>query len=428
MPAVSGRLEILPLARPPHTVVRGLPGSKSLTNRALLMAALADGDSVLDGALFSDDSIHMAESLRRLGASVEEERAARRFRVGGVGGAWPRAQAELDVGNAGTAARFLAAAVCLGRGTYVIDGNARMRRRPIGDLVEALRALGVRVECPSGCPPLTIHAAGLPGGTVAVAGGQSSQYLSGLLLAAPYAAGDLEIQSGEELIARPYVDMTIAAMADFGVAVERDGYQSFRVRRGQRYRGRTYAVEADASSAHYFLAAAALCGGEVRVEGVGRGSSQGDAQFAAVLERLGARVAWEPAAVTVEGPAALAGGDFDMNAMSDTSMTLAVLAAFAREPVRIRGVAHIRHQESDRIAAVAAELGRLGGRIAERDDGWDIEPSALHGGEVHTYDDHRIAMALALVGLRVPGVVVLDPGCVAKTFPEYFTALEGLRR
>jgi 3-phosphoshikimate 1-carboxyvinyltransferase len=425
--AGEARIEIQPLAAPPRAVVR-VPGSKSLTNRALLIAALAEGASVLEGALFSDDSIHMAAALRQLGAGVEEERAAARYRVQGTGGAWSAAEATLHVGNAGTAARFLAAAVCLGHGRFVIDGSERMRQRPIGDLVEALRSLGVRVDCPTGCPPVTIHADGLPGGSVEVAGGRSSQYLSGLLLAAPYARGDLEIRAGDDLIARPYVDMTLAVMARFGADVERDGYRRFRVRAGHPYRGRSYAVEADASSAHYFLAAAALTAGEVRVEGVGGGSLQGDVQFAGLLERMGARVEWGERSITVRGPARLGGGDFDMNAISDTAMTLAVLAPFAETPVRIRGVGHIRLQESDRLAAVTTELRRLGARVVERDDGWEIEPSALHGGAVETYDDHRIAMAFALAGLRVPGVVVLDPGCVAKTFPSYFDELERLRR
>jgi len=425
---VSGdAIEIRPLERPPEAVVE-VPGSKSLTNRALLAAALADGDSTLERALFSDDSIRMAEALRQLGAGVDEDRVAARIRVRGTAGRWRAAEATLYAGNAGTAARFLVAAVALGHGRYVVDGNERMRKRPIGDLVDALRALGVRVDCPSGCPPVTVHAAGLPGGTVEVAGARSSQFLSGLLLAAPYADADLEIRVRDDLIAKPYVDMTLALMAQFGVGVERDGYRRFRVASGQRYRGRAYAVEADASSAHYFLAAAALTGGTVRVPGVGRASLQGDVHFADVLERLGAQVRWEDDAITVRGGTGLAGGDVDMNAISDTSMTLATLAPFARAPLRIRNVAHIRLQESDRIAAVTTELRKLGGDVVEHDDGWEIRPAALHGGEVDTYDDHRIAMAFALVGLRVPGVVIRDPRCVDKTFPEFFERLESLRR
>jgi 3-phosphoshikimate 1-carboxyvinyltransferase len=222
--------------------------------------------------------------------------------------------------------------------------------------------------------------------------------------------------------------MTIAVMRQFGARVERDGYRVFRVAAGQRYRPQAvYDVEADASSAHYFLAAAALTGGRVRIDGVGTASLQGDARFASVLERMGASVTWREHDVTVEGPAQLRGIDVDMGDISDTALTLAVIAPFASTKVRIRNAAHLRIQESDRIAAVATELRKLGGTVTEHDDGWEIEPSSLHGGEVETYDDHRIAMAFAVVGLRVPGVVVLDPRCVNKTFPAYFDTLERLR-
>lgn len=426
---MSESLEIQPLTRPPQATIRP-PGSKSITNRALLMAALADGESTIDGALFSDDSIFMAASLRQLGIEVVEDRAAARFVVRGNGGRWRAAEATLFIGNAGTAARFLVAAACLGSGTYVVDGSERMRQRPIGDLVDALRSLGVKVDCPTRCPPVTIRAEGLPGGAVDVSSGRSSQFLSAMLIAAPYALAPLEVRASEDLIARPYVDLTLAMMKQFGVDTPRDGYRSFRPPQGARYRARRYAVEADASGAHYFLAAAALAGGEVRVEGMGRSSLQGDAQFAAVLERMGATVRWEEEAVVVRGGERLRGGDFDLNAISDTSMTLAVIAAFASEPVRVRNVAHIRGQESDRLTATTTELRKLGARIEQQSDGWKIEPAKegeLHGAEIDTYDDHRIAMALSLAGLRLPGVVIRDPGCVAKTYPGFFADLEKLR-
>jgi 3-phosphoshikimate 1-carboxyvinyltransferase len=427
--AVPRAIEMRPLERPPQATIR-VPGSKSITNRALLLAALAEGESVVEGALFSDDSTYMAAALRQLGAGVEEDRGAARFRVRGTGGVWGTGEAALFIGNAGTAARFLVAALCLGRGTYVLDGNERMRQRPIGDLITALRSLGVDLESPTDCPPVTIRAAGLPGGVVEVSSGRSSQFLSAMLMVAPYATADLEIRASDDLIARPYVDMTLAMMAQFGVDVARDGYRSFRAAHGQRYRARRYPVEADASSAHYFLAAAALTGGEVRIEGVGRESLQGDIGFADALGQMGAAVSWQSDAVSLRGGARLRGGDFDMNAISDTSMTLAVLAPFAEAPVRIRNVAHIRGQESDRLAAVTAELTKLGARVVQRDDGWEISPSApgeLHGAEIETYDDHRIAMAFALAGLRIPGVVIRDPGCVAKTYPDFFADLERLR-
>jgi 3-phosphoshikimate 1-carboxyvinyltransferase len=275
---------------------------------------------------------------------------------------------------------------------------------------------------------VTIHAAGLPGGSAPVSGGRSSQYLSAILMVAAYARADVELRLIDELVAKPYIDMTIAAMRQFGVSVERRGYRAFRVACGQRYRGQAgYDIEADASSAHYFLAAAAITGGRVRVDGVGTSSLQGDARFASVLERMGATVTWEDSSVTVAGPAQLDGIDIDMGDMSDTAPTLAIIASFARGPVRVRNVAHLRIQESDRIAAVARELLKLGASVREHDDGWEIEPATLHGGEVETYDDHRIAMAFSLIGLRVPGVVILEPRCVAKTFPDYFETLERLR-
>ena len=245
---------------------------------------------------------------------------------------------------------------------------------------------------------------------------------------APYAAGDVAIALTGEVIAQPYIDMTVAVMRQWGVSVEREGERVYRVARGQRYRAQRYAVEPDASSAHYFWAAAALSGGTVRVPGLHRGSLQGDVAFAALLERMGAAVRWDDDAITVSGRGPLAGIDADLNAFSDTAPTLAAIAPFASGPVHIRNVAHLRWQESDRLRAVATELGRLGARVEERDDGISVWPSPLHAARIATYDDHRIAMAFALVGLKVPGVEIADPGCVAKTFPDFFARLETLRR
>jgi len=422
-------LLIEPLTEPPNATVR-VPGSKSITNRALLVAALAAGKSALDGVLFSDDTRYMAEALRRLGVEVEADERAARCRVIGAGGGWPAREADLFVGNAGTAMRFLVAALCLGHGRYRIDGTARMRERPILDLVDALRQLGARIACEndSGCPPVVVEADGLPGGEANVSGRRSSQFLSALLQAAPYARRDVTVRVVDELIAKPYVDMTIGVMAAFGVAVERDGYREFRIRGGQSYRSCAYAVEPDASSAHYFLAAAALTGGRVRVEGLGRDSLQGDVRFADVLAEMGAQVEWAPESVEVVGPGRLGGVDADMNAISDTASTLAVLGPFADGPVRIRNIAHVRWQESDRLRAVATELGRLGVRVEESADGVAVYPSRITPASVRTYDDHRIAMSFALIGLKVPGIRILDPGCVAKTFPDYFERLAELRR
>jgi 3-phosphoshikimate 1-carboxyvinyltransferase len=422
------RLEIRPLNGPATADGLRVPGSKSITNRALLLAALADGESELHHALFSDDTVYMARALRRLGVAVEEDQKAERFRVAGTGGRLRTSSATLYGGNAGTAVRFLVALACLGEGRIVIDGSERMRQRPITDLVDALRQLGAQIDCPSGCPPVTVEAHGLDGGAASVSGSRSSQYLSALLMVAPYAREDIEVRLSDDLVAKPYVDMTLTLMKQFGVDVAREGYTRFRIAHGQRYRAQSsYDVEADASSAHYFLAAAALTRGRVRVEGVGTDSLQGDARFARILERMGARVTWTAKDVTVEGTSGLAGIDADMGDLSDTALTVAAIAPFAGSAVRVRNVAHLRLQESDRIAAVACELRKLGATVREHDDGWEIEPSLLHGGEVETYDDHRIAMAFSLIGLRVPGIVILDPGCVGKTFPRFFETLERLR-
>lgn len=419
---------IRPLDRPPDANV-SVPGSKSITNRALLLAALAEGRSELTGVLFSDDTRYMVSALRTLGVAVEADEQSRRLTIDGCAGRWPAREAQLFVGNAGTAMRFLAAALCLGHGRYVIDGSARMRERPIDDLVDALRQLGVTIHCSTaGTPPVVVEARGLPGGTTELSAERSSQFLSALLMVTPYAHDDVRIRLRGDVIAQPYVQMTLDMMSQWGVGHLRDGWREFSAASDQRYRPRTYAIEPDASSAHYFWAAAALTNGSVTVEGLSLDSLQGDVRFGLLLQDMGAAFAPQGTGLKLIGPTQLDGIEADLNAFSDTAPTLAVLAPFCRGPVRIRNVAHLRWQESDRLHAVATELGRLGGRVRELDDGLEIEPSPLHGGDVHTYDDHRIAMAFALVGLKVPGVRILDPGCTAKTFPGYFDCLEALRR
>jgi len=427
---MSETLELRPLARPPDATI-AVPGSKSISNRALLLAALADGESVLDGALFSDDTRYMGEALRQLGAVVDGDEAAARLRVVGCGGRWPARRAELFVGNAGTAMRFLVAATCLGEGAYRLDGTPRMRARPIGDLVRGLGELGARARCEldNDCPPVVVDAAGLEGGAASIDASRSSQFLSALLHVAPCARRDVELRLRGGVISRPYIAMTLGVIKAFGVAVESDAAgHHFRARAGQIYRARRYRVEPDASSAHYFLAAAALTGGRVRVEGLSRGSLQGDVRFADVLARMGAEVSWEDDAIAVRGPARLGGIDVDMNDISDTAPTLAVLGAFASAPVRLRNVEHLRWQESDRLHAVATELRRLGVAVDEQRDALTVTPSTLRAATVETYDDHRIAMSFALAGLRVAGIRIRDPHCVAKTFPDYFERLELLRR
>jgi 3-phosphoshikimate 1-carboxyvinyltransferase len=425
-------LAIDPVTAPVSGVAR-VPGSKSITNRALLVAALADGESELTGALLSDDTRYMADALRALGVDVVTDAAGERFTVRGGGGTFPADRADLFVGNSGTTMRFLTAALPLGRGVYRIDGVPRMRQRPISPLLDALTALGARVrdEAGTGCPPVVVHADGLPGGRVRMAGDQSSQYFTALLLAGPYAARGLEVEVIGDLVSKPYMPMTAAVMAAFGVTAELDqsAWRTFRVAPGQRYRGRAYRVEPDASNASYFFAAAAVTGGRVRVEGLGRGSTQGDLRFVDVLAAMGATVREDDDAVEVEGPAggALRGVNLDLGGISDTAQTLAAIAPFAEGPTTIRGVAHSRLKETDRVAAVATELRRLGQGVDEFADGLTIHPAPVRPADIATYDDHRMAMSFAITALRAPGIRLRDPGCVAKTFPSFFDRLDEVR-
>lgn len=418
-----------PIGQPLDAVVR-VPGSKSLTNRALITAALAAGRTELRGALFSDDSQYCAAALRRLGFDVAADEAGERFVIDGQGGRIPAGEAELYIGNSGTSARFLTAMLTLGHGRFVLDGNARMRERPITDLLAALTELGAVVSSPSGCPPVCVTAAGLPGGAARVAGSVSSQFLSGLLLVAPYARQPVELHIDGELSSAPYVDLTLALMADFGVTVHRDAYRRFRAA-PQTYRAQTsYAIEGDASAASYFLAAPAILGGTVRVANVSRQSRQGDVAFADVLASMGCQVTSDADGLAVTGPAAsgLRGVTADMRHIPDTAQTLAAIAPFAASPTLIRGIASARHKETDRVHAMCVELRRLGVAVDEHPDGLTIHPAAqLRPGVIATYEDHRMAMAFALVGLRVPGVAIENPGCVAKTFPRYFEVLDSLR-
>jgi len=400
------------------------PGSKSITNRALVCAALARGESTLTGALDSDDTRVMIEGLGRLGVAVEHDPQAAVIRVVGCGGYPPAERAELFVGNSGTTIRFLTALVTLGQGTFRLDGTPRMRERPIGDLLDALNQLGAeaRSEHQNGCPPVVVRAAGLPGGRASVAGDISSQFLSGLLMAAPCARGPVELAVRGELVSKPYVEMTLAVMGAFGVDVPHEGLRRFAIPAPSGYRGCFYPIEPDASAASYFFAAAAIAGGEVTVEGLSRQSLQGDVAFCECLEQMGCRVDYRPDAITVAG-GPLRGIEADMNAISDTVQSLSAVALFADGPTTITGVAHVRHKETDRLGALATELRKLGAGVEELDDGLRITPAELGGARIDTYDDHRMAMSLALVGLRVPGVVIRDPGCTAKTYPGFFDDL-----
>lgn len=414
---------------PPRAVVR-VPGSKSLTNRALIIAAMADGPSVLTGALDSEDTRVMVESLRRLGIAVEHDPAAATIRVPGCGGSIPAREASLDVANSGTSLRFLTAMLATGRGTYHLDGTPRMRQRPVADLLAALNGLGAdaRSDLGTGCPPVTIKATGLDGGFAFVKGDVSSQFLSGLLMALPYSRDLTTVEVQGILVSQPYVAMTMAVMEAFGVPISNRKFRRFDIGPAH-YTGREYPIEPDASAASYFFALAAVLGGTVTVDGLGGASLQGDMSFADVLEYMGCTVAREPGRTTVTG-GPLRAVDVDMNAMSDTVMTLGVVALFADGVSRIRNVGHIRHKESDRIAALAAELRKLGAQVDELPDGLVIDPpppDQLHGASIATYDDHRMAMSFAVAGLRIPGITILDPGCVAKTYPGFWDDLRRLR-
>jgi 3-phosphoshikimate 1-carboxyvinyltransferase len=404
------------------------PGSKSLTNRALPCAALARGTSLLRGALESDDTHVMIEALTQLGVKIACDPAAKTIKVVGCGGPVPARHAELFVGNSGTSIRFLTAMLAAGQGTYRLDGTPRMRERPIGDLIEALGQLGAKVECElnNGCPPVVVHAAGLSGGRATIRGDVSSQFLSGLLMAAPYARGTVELALAGELVSQPYVEMTLAVMAAFGVEVAADGFSELSILPSRGYLGCDYSIEPDASAASYFFAAAAITGGEITVDGLTESSLQGDVDFVDVLRRMGCEVDYGANSIRVFG-GKLKGVEVDMNEISDTVQTLGAVALFADGPTTITNVGHIRHKETDRIAALATELRKLGATVEERSDGLRITPGALHGAEIDTYDDHRMAMSLALAGLRVPGVVIKDPACVNKTYPEFFQDLASIR-
>jgi 3-phosphoshikimate 1-carboxyvinyltransferase len=421
------------LDSPPATRI-SVPGSKSHTNRALLVAALAEGTTRLENALFSDDSIYFAQALTSLGFEVILNEDDRSMTLIGLGGEIPAAQAALQIGNAGTAARFLTAMLTLGHGQYQVDGVKRMRQRPIGDLVMALRQLGADLEGTyvdqeSICPPVKIHAAGLPGGKTAIRGDISSQFLSGLLMVAPYAHKQVEITVEGPLHSKPYIDLTLDVMADFGIEVQREGYLNFLVKPGKYRSPGIYPIESDASAASYFFAVPAICDGWVEVANLSRSARQGDIAFVDILAQMGCRVNETPDAIRITGTDRLKGVDVEMSNISDTSITLAAIAPFAETPTKISGIESSRLKETDRIAATVTELRRLGVQVDEFPDGMTIYPCKnIQPAQIQTYDDHRMAMAFALVGLRVPGIEIQNPGCVAKTFPDYFEVLQKLRR
>ncbi len=430
MRAYPPTLEIVPLSTAPNLTM-SVPGSKSITNRALVLAALGSRMTpcTLTGVLQSEDTEVMVDCLTKLGFGlawiydtvlvVGTNKSGRLI---------PATSADLHVANSGTTIRFLTAMLAAGQGEYRLSGVPRMHERPIQDLLDALRQLGVDAtsEAGTGCPPVRIVSEGLRGGAVRIRGDISSQYLSALLMAAPFADGPVTISLDGPVVSEPYIAMTELMMAEFDYLVDRRDPGTYVIPKHTYTLRSEYAVEPDASAASYFFAAAAITGGRVLVRGMRRDMLQGDVLFVDALARMGCVVVETTEGIAVEGRP-LRVIDLDMNAISDTMMTLAAVACFAEGPTTIRNVAHVRHKETDRIAAMACELRKLGAGVTEFADGLTITPGPLHGATVDTYRDHRMAMSLALVGLKVPGIVVSDPGCVAKTYPGFWDDLEALR-
>ena len=418
------------------------PGSKSLTNRALVCAAFAQSSSVLRGALRSEDTEVMIDSLSQIGVSVEVSDGGRTLSIDPtsriISGS-SKTATEMFIANSGTTIRFLTAALSAAGGHYRLSGVPRMHERPIGDLTDAIAAVidgKISPQSDGGCPPVLIKSDGWSGNELKVGGNVSSQYLSGLMMAAPIAAANhsskqVQISVQGELVSRPYVDMTAKVIESFGGSVQvsvqvidEDDQVMVQVG-GDPYRGIDYAIEPDASAASYFWAAAAITGGRVTVEGLSRSAMQGDVGFVDVLEQMGCEVQHDRDSITVIGKV-LKGVDVDMNAISDTVQTLSVVALFASGPTRVRGVAHNRFKETDRIGDLANELRKLGAVVDEHEDGMTITPATYQGATLETYHDHRMAMSLSLAGLKIAGVKILDPACTSKTYPEYFADLETL--
>ncbi len=404
-----------------------VPGSKSYTQRALIAASLAKGRSFISDALVSEDTEHLMNALGLLGARIDLNGSD--LSIEGTGGELTVPSEAIFMGNNGTGIRLLAGTVSLGNGTFILDGNNRMRERPIQPLVDALRDMGVEAICVqgNGCPPVQIQARGVAGGQVELAGGLSSQYLSSLLLAAPCARKDTQIKVLGDLPSRPYVYMTLDVMARFGVEVTEASDKLFLVTAPQAYHPREYAVEGDASSATYFLAAAAICGGTLKIPNINPRSSQGDLRFADILETMGCTISAPGIGLTITGP--LSNHEdlsFDLHDVPDMVPALAVVSAFRKARTVLKNIAHLRIKESDRIAALTNELRKIGSKVEEKTDEMIIQGMASVGAEIECYSDHRIAMSFAIAGLAIDGIVIKDPECVAKSFPDFWEKLASL--
>lgn len=416
----------LPQVRGPIVGSIRVPGSKSITNRALVCAALAKGKSTLHGVLESEDTTVMVEAWRQLGLRVDWDRSTCTVTIDGCAGQPPQPEGTLFIANSGTSIRFLTAALAATHGKYTLDGIERMRERPIGDLIRGLKSWGADISSINHqnpeCPPVQLNAKGLRGGLARVRGDVSSQFLSGMLMAAPYCSSDVIIEVQGELVSKPYVDMTLSVMQAFGVSPTSRERGQYQFSAPACYVATNYSIEPDASAASYFLAAAAITGGKVRVEGIGLDALQGDVCFANVLEAMGCELKSDRDWIEISGRASR-GIDINMADISDTVQTLAAVALFAEGPTRVRGVAHNRHKETDRIGDLIKEIRRLGAQAHEHDDGLTIVPGKLQACELQTYRDHRMAMSFALVAMKVPGCVVLDPRCTEKTYPQFFEDL-----
>ncbi len=417
----------------PITKINGevnLPGSKSLSNRALLLASLAEGTTKITNLLESDDTKHMLNALKQLGIEYRVSKDKRECNIVGNGGAISnQTREELFLGNAGTAMRPLCATLCLGEGSYLLTGEPRMEERPIGDLVNALRQAGAKItyQKEEGYPPLLVEANGLKGGEVQIDGAISSQFLTALLLASPLAKEDMTIHVIGELVSKPYIDITLHIMREFGVEVSNENYETFFIKGKQTYRAvESFLVEGDASSASYFLAAAAIKGGTVKVTGIGKMSIQGDIHFLDVLEKMGAKVEWGDEYVSVS-KGELHGIDMDFNHIPDAAMTIATMALFAKGKTTLRNIYNWRVKETDRLSAMATELRKVGATVVEGEDYLEITPpKQLKHAVIDTYDDHRMAMCFSLLALDPVSVTINDPECTAKTFPTYFKVFESI--
>ncbi len=416
-------MEIKPLPR--CDAVVAIPGSKSFTHRALIVSALADGESVLLNALRSDDTEYTARALEKFGVPIFV--GGHSIRIQGTGGSLKGAGEKIYVGDSGTSMRFLTALAALKNGRTTLDGSERMRQRPIAELLEALKDLGVTAYSleGNGFPPVVVESRGLMGGVARIHGGESSQYLSGLLLVAPYARGDVRIELIDRLASRPYVDITLEVMSAFGVEVQHAGDGSFFIRGGQRYHPQEYRVEGDASNASYFFAAAAVTQGRVRVENFRPSSVQGDVGFLRILEEMGCEIIRGENFAEVRGKK-LQGIEVDMNTLPDLVPTLTITAAFAQGNTVMKNIGHLRLKESDRIAALAGELAKMGVKAESGDDWLKVTGGKARGAEIETYNDHRLAMSFAIAGLAVSGVKIKGEGCVAKSFPAFWKTLREL--